>query len=120
MKIRVLNRSRQNDRLRVMLVLVHIAIPSPHAPLPVFWRIGKRTIPYSWRAFRDAVRREKSGKADCAGCVREKKEELSQEKSSGIRELYSVGHVPRKKWDLGKGLSTGVLMHVGVCLGRFD
>ncbi|GFV39757.1 transposable element Tcb2 transposase [Trichonephila clavipes] len=50
MKMRVLSRSRQNDRLRVMLVQVHIAITSPHAPLPVFWRIGERTIPYSWRA----------------------------------------------------------------------
>ncbi|GFV99313.1 RNase H domain-containing protein [Trichonephila clavipes] len=29
MKMRVLSRSRQNDRLRVMLVLVHIAITSP-------------------------------------------------------------------------------------------
>ncbi|GFW52208.1 uncharacterized protein TNCV_2426551 [Trichonephila clavipes] len=50
MKMRVLSRSCQNDRLCVMLVLVHIAIISPHAPLPVFWRIGERTIPYSWRA----------------------------------------------------------------------
>ncbi|GFY25390.1 hypothetical protein TNCV_2485101 [Trichonephila clavipes] len=29
MKMRVLSRSRQNDRLRMMLVLVHIAITSP-------------------------------------------------------------------------------------------
>ncbi|GFV97343.1 uncharacterized protein TNCV_2038531 [Trichonephila clavipes] len=50
MKMRVLSRSRQNDRLRVMLVLVHIAITPPHAPLPVVWRIGERTLPYSWRA----------------------------------------------------------------------
>ncbi|GFW14962.1 hypothetical protein TNCV_4659231 [Trichonephila clavipes] len=48
--MRLLNQSRQNDHLRVMLVQVHIAITSPHAPLPVFWRIGGRTIPYSWRA----------------------------------------------------------------------
>ncbi|GFS79312.1 hypothetical protein TNCV_4409651 [Trichonephila clavipes] len=34
----------------MMSVLVHIAITPPHAPLPVFWRIGKRTIPYSGRA----------------------------------------------------------------------
>ncbi|GFW19693.1 uncharacterized protein TNCV_1605841 [Trichonephila clavipes] len=48
--MRVLYRSRHNDRLRVMLVLVHIDITPPHTPLPVFWRIGERTIPYSWRA----------------------------------------------------------------------
>ncbi|GFV97344.1 hypothetical protein TNCV_2038541 [Trichonephila clavipes] len=30
MKMRVLSRSRQNDRLRVMLVLVHISITPPH------------------------------------------------------------------------------------------
>ncbi|GFT16872.1 transposable element Tcb2 transposase [Trichonephila clavipes] len=48
--MQVLNRSRQNDRLRVMLVLVHIDITLPHTPLPVFRRIGERTIPYSWRA----------------------------------------------------------------------
>ncbi|GFX69516.1 uncharacterized protein TNCV_1768871 [Trichonephila clavipes] len=42
-------RSCQNDRLRVMLVLVHIDITPPHTPLPVFRRIGERTIPYSWR-----------------------------------------------------------------------
>ncbi|GFT12588.1 hypothetical protein TNCV_5093771 [Trichonephila clavipes] len=33
-----------------MLVLVHIDITPPHTPLPVFRRIGERTIPYSWRA----------------------------------------------------------------------
>ncbi|GFT97520.1 hypothetical protein TNCV_386911 [Trichonephila clavipes] len=44
--MRVLYRSRQNDRLRVMLILVHIDITPPHTPLPVFRRIGKRTIPY--------------------------------------------------------------------------
>ncbi|GFS94703.1 uncharacterized protein TNCV_4456191 [Trichonephila clavipes] len=49
-RMRVLNRSRQNDRLRVMLVLVPIDITPPHTPLPVFRRIGERTIPYSWRA----------------------------------------------------------------------
>ncbi|GFV68981.1 uncharacterized protein TNCV_3247551 [Trichonephila clavipes] len=49
-RMRVLYRSRQNDRLRVMLVLVHIDIPPSHTPLPVFRRIGERTIPYSWRA----------------------------------------------------------------------
>ncbi|GFT29729.1 uncharacterized protein TNCV_4891391 [Trichonephila clavipes] len=48
--MRVLNRSRQNDRLRVMLALVHIDSTPPHTPLPVFRRIGERTIPYSWRA----------------------------------------------------------------------
>ncbi|GFW13150.1 15-hydroxyprostaglandin dehydrogenase [Trichonephila clavipes] len=48
--MRVLHRSRQNDRLLVMLVLVHIDIIPPHTPLPVFRRIGERTIPYSWRA----------------------------------------------------------------------
>ncbi|GFU99998.1 uncharacterized protein TNCV_4056721 [Trichonephila clavipes] len=48
-RMRVLNRSCQNDRLRVMLVLVHIDITPPHTPLPVFRRIGERTIPYSWR-----------------------------------------------------------------------
>ncbi|PRD34301.1 UNVERIFIED_CONTAM: hypothetical protein NCL1_15097 [Trichonephila clavipes] len=49
-RMRVLNRSRQTDRLRVMLVLVHIDITPPHTPLPVFWRIGERTMPYSRRA----------------------------------------------------------------------
>ncbi|GFU04220.1 uncharacterized protein TNCV_863481 [Trichonephila clavipes] len=48
--MQVLNRSRQDDRLRVMLVLVHIDIIPQHTPLPVFRRIGERTIPYSWRA----------------------------------------------------------------------
>ncbi|GFV05720.1 uncharacterized protein TNCV_2450481 [Trichonephila clavipes] len=28
----------------------HIDITPPHTPLPVFRRIGKSTIPYSWRA----------------------------------------------------------------------
>ncbi|GFW10949.1 uncharacterized protein TNCV_4459241 [Trichonephila clavipes] len=50
-RMRVLYRSRQNDRLRVMFVLVHIDITLPHTPLPVFRRIGERTIPYSWRAY---------------------------------------------------------------------
>ncbi|GFV24533.1 uncharacterized protein TNCV_814171 [Trichonephila clavipes] len=49
-RMRVLNRSRQNDRLHVILVLVHIDITPLHTPLPVFRRIGERTIPYSWRA----------------------------------------------------------------------
>ncbi|GFS76459.1 uncharacterized protein TNCV_1620841 [Trichonephila clavipes] len=49
-RMRVLYRSRQDDRLRVMLVLVHIDITPPHTPLPVFWRIGERMTPYSWRA----------------------------------------------------------------------
>ncbi|GFX74632.1 uncharacterized protein TNCV_1158471 [Trichonephila clavipes] len=49
-RILVLNRSRQNDRLHMMLVLVHIDITPPHTPLPVFRRICERTIPYSWRA----------------------------------------------------------------------
>ncbi|GFU15599.1 hypothetical protein TNCV_1170981 [Trichonephila clavipes] len=35
--MRVLNRSRQNDRLRVMLALVHIDITPPHTPLPVLF-----------------------------------------------------------------------------------
>ncbi|GFT94557.1 uncharacterized protein TNCV_1490701 [Trichonephila clavipes] len=47
--MRVLYRSHQDDRLRVMLVLVHIDITLPHTPLPVFRQIGERTIPYSWR-----------------------------------------------------------------------
>ncbi|GFY09040.1 uncharacterized protein TNCV_4662311 [Trichonephila clavipes] len=50
-RMRVLNRSRQNDSLRVMLVLVHTDIAPPHTPLPVFRRIDERTIPYSWRAY---------------------------------------------------------------------
>ncbi|GFW45620.1 hypothetical protein TNCV_3245581 [Trichonephila clavipes] len=33
-----------------MLVQVRKAITPPHTPLPVFQRIGERTIPYSWRA----------------------------------------------------------------------
>ncbi|GFT73543.1 uncharacterized protein TNCV_4021461 [Trichonephila clavipes] len=33
-----------------MLVQVHIDITPLHTPLPVFRRIGERTIPYSWRA----------------------------------------------------------------------
>ncbi|GFX68183.1 uncharacterized protein TNCV_1807391 [Trichonephila clavipes] len=49
-RMRVPYRSRQDDRLCVMLVLVHIDITPPHTPLPVFRRIGERTIPYSWRA----------------------------------------------------------------------
>ncbi|GFW80687.1 hypothetical protein TNCV_3235391 [Trichonephila clavipes] len=48
--MRVLYRSRQDDRLHVMLVLVHIDITPPHTTLPVFRRIGERTIPCSWRA----------------------------------------------------------------------
>ncbi|GFW15079.1 hypothetical protein TNCV_172261 [Trichonephila clavipes] len=36
MKIRVVSQPRQNDRLSVMLVQVHIAITPPHALLPVF------------------------------------------------------------------------------------
>ncbi|GFX17078.1 uncharacterized protein TNCV_4266041 [Trichonephila clavipes] len=47
-RMRVLYRSCQNDRLRVMLVLVHIDITPPHTTLPVFRRIGERTIPLSW------------------------------------------------------------------------
>ncbi|GFX68632.1 uncharacterized protein TNCV_1800451 [Trichonephila clavipes] len=43
MKMRVRNRSRQNDRLRGMLVQVHIDISPLHTPLPVFRRIGERT-----------------------------------------------------------------------------
>ncbi|GFU07311.1 uncharacterized protein TNCV_2656241 [Trichonephila clavipes] len=49
-RMRVHYRSRPNDRLRVMLELVHIDITPPHTPLPVIRRIGERTIPYSWRA----------------------------------------------------------------------
>ncbi|GFY19614.1 uncharacterized protein TNCV_4647861 [Trichonephila clavipes] len=49
-RMRILNRSRQNDRPHVMLVLVHIDITPPHTPLPVFRQISERTIPYSWRA----------------------------------------------------------------------
>ncbi|GFX02542.1 uncharacterized protein TNCV_727961 [Trichonephila clavipes] len=49
-RMRVLYRSRQNDRLREMLVPVHIDITPPHTPLPVFRRIGERTMPYSWGA----------------------------------------------------------------------
>ncbi|GFW06231.1 uncharacterized protein TNCV_37061 [Trichonephila clavipes] len=48
--MRVLHRSRQHDRLRVMLVLVHIDITPPHTPLPMFQRIREGTIPFSWRA----------------------------------------------------------------------
>ncbi|GFS56137.1 uncharacterized protein K02A2.6 [Trichonephila clavipes] len=52
MKVRVLNQSRQNDRLRVVSVLVHIAAITPlHTPMPVSRRIGERTIPYSWRSY---------------------------------------------------------------------
>ncbi|GFT32586.1 uncharacterized protein TNCV_3145391 [Trichonephila clavipes] len=50
MKMRVHNRSHQDHRLRGMLVQVHIDITPLHTPLPVFQRIGERTIPYSWRA----------------------------------------------------------------------
>ncbi|GFW29672.1 uncharacterized protein TNCV_3935391 [Trichonephila clavipes] len=49
-RMRVLYRSRQNDRLRVMLALVPIDITPPHTPLPVVRRKSERTIPYSWRA----------------------------------------------------------------------
>ncbi|GFW60369.1 histone-lysine N-methyltransferase SETMAR, partial [Trichonephila clavipes] len=45
-RMRVRYRSRQNDRLRVMLVVVHIDITATYS-LPVFRRISKRTIPYS-------------------------------------------------------------------------
>ncbi|GFT33884.1 uncharacterized protein TNCV_4383701 [Trichonephila clavipes] len=48
-RMRIRHRSCQNYRLRV-LVLVHIDTTPPHTPLPVFRRIGERTIPYSWRA----------------------------------------------------------------------
>ncbi|GFY26704.1 hypothetical protein TNCV_2880321 [Trichonephila clavipes] len=50
-RMRVRYRSRQDDRLRVMLVLVHMDITPPHTLLPVFRRIGERMIPYSWRAY---------------------------------------------------------------------
>ncbi|GFT27686.1 hypothetical protein TNCV_3570581 [Trichonephila clavipes] len=40
-RMRGLYRSRQNDRLRMMLVLVHIDITPPPTPLPVFQRIGE-------------------------------------------------------------------------------
>ncbi|GFW79345.1 uncharacterized protein TNCV_2477521 [Trichonephila clavipes] len=49
-RMQVLYRSCQDDRLRVMLVLVHTDITPPHTPQPVFRRIGERKIPYSWRA----------------------------------------------------------------------
>ncbi|GFU34517.1 uncharacterized protein TNCV_1992541 [Trichonephila clavipes] len=49
-RMQVLNKSRQNDRLRMMLVLVHIDITPPHTPLPVFRRTGERKLPYSRRA----------------------------------------------------------------------
>ncbi|GFX46548.1 uncharacterized protein TNCV_4549871 [Trichonephila clavipes] len=49
-RVRVLYRLRQNDRLRVILVLVHIDVTPPHTPMPVFRRIDERTIPHSWRA----------------------------------------------------------------------
>ncbi|GFT25549.1 uncharacterized protein TNCV_1964921 [Trichonephila clavipes] len=49
-RMRGLYLSHQNDRLRMMLALVHIDITPPHTPLPVFRRIGERTIPYSWQA----------------------------------------------------------------------
>ncbi|GFX14012.1 uncharacterized protein TNCV_612171 [Trichonephila clavipes] len=58
-RMRVLYRSCQNDRLCLMLVQVHIHITPPHTPLPVFWRIGKRTIPYLRRAL-DRWRRDSS------------------------------------------------------------
>ncbi|GFY10935.1 uncharacterized protein TNCV_1124571 [Trichonephila clavipes] len=54
-RMRGLYRSRQNNRLRMMLVLVHIDITPPHTPLSVFWRIDERTIPYSWRALKRAM-----------------------------------------------------------------
>ncbi|GFV19105.1 hypothetical protein TNCV_3223231 [Trichonephila clavipes] len=37
-RMRVLYRSRKDDRLRVMLALVHTDITPPHTPLPVFRR----------------------------------------------------------------------------------
>ncbi|GFX45137.1 hypothetical protein TNCV_3431851 [Trichonephila clavipes] len=40
MKMRLLSRSCQNDRLRVMLVLVHIAITSPHCVYRLRCTIG--------------------------------------------------------------------------------
>ncbi|GFU52667.1 uncharacterized protein TNCV_3893261 [Trichonephila clavipes] len=48
--MRVRYRSCQDDRLRLMLVLVHIGITPPHTPMPVIRQIGERMIPYSWRA----------------------------------------------------------------------
>ncbi|GFW53819.1 uncharacterized protein TNCV_3939131 [Trichonephila clavipes] len=55
-RMRVRHRSRQDDRLRVMLVLVHIDITPPYTPLPVFRRIGERTIVASiWRYDNDAI-----------------------------------------------------------------
>ncbi|GFV45089.1 uncharacterized protein TNCV_3339341 [Trichonephila clavipes] len=56
-RMRVLYRSRQDDHLRVMLVLVHIDITPPHTPLLVFRRICEQRIPYSWRAFAFVVDR---------------------------------------------------------------
>ncbi|GFU66088.1 uncharacterized protein TNCV_1518701 [Trichonephila clavipes] len=53
-RMRVLCQSRQSDRLRVMLVLVHIDITPPHTPLPMIRRIGEQTIPYSWRAIKQS------------------------------------------------------------------
>ncbi|GFX82594.1 uncharacterized protein TNCV_1192691 [Trichonephila clavipes] len=50
-RMRILCRSRQNDRLGVMLVLVHKDITPPYTALPMLWRIGERTIPHSWRAY---------------------------------------------------------------------
>ncbi|GFS88001.1 uncharacterized protein TNCV_3929831 [Trichonephila clavipes] len=55
MKMRVLNRSRQNDRLHVMLVKVYIDITPLHTLMPVSRRIGERTIPYSWRACKQST-----------------------------------------------------------------
>ncbi|GFT45068.1 hypothetical protein TNCV_2860951 [Trichonephila clavipes] len=60
MKMRVLNPSRQNDRLRVVSVLVHIAAITPlHTPMPVSRRIGERTVSYSWRSCRKNRKRGK-------------------------------------------------------------
>ncbi|GFV21689.1 hypothetical protein TNCV_164201 [Trichonephila clavipes] len=58
----------ESDRLGVMLVLVHIDITPPHTPLPVFRRIGERTLPYSWRAYgATTVAREGCGSFARAG-----------------------------------------------------
>ncbi|GFV88052.1 hypothetical protein TNCV_3242021 [Trichonephila clavipes] len=57
--MRVRYRSRQDDRLRVMLVLVHIDITPPHTPLPVFWRIGEERYHIRGEHMAPRQRREK-------------------------------------------------------------
>ncbi|GFW80848.1 uncharacterized protein TNCV_3779281 [Trichonephila clavipes] len=88
-RMRVLFQSRQDDRLRVMLVLVHIDIIPPHTSLPMFRRIGERTIPYSWRAYDATTAARKSAVQITSGSpMNEGRFVLGTFRSEGMQVLY--------------------------------